>query len=90
MSKKIRTTPSTEAVTTTAHEQISSALSCVCNISSESDDFQPAKIRYLKVESPVAMNSSTLSETCDRYGVSETVFAATFCCSTCKQHVYYY
>ncbi|CAG9782315.1 unnamed protein product [Diatraea saccharalis] len=79
MSKKIFMAPITAATATTSDEKNSSSSSSVRETSSQSDDFQATKVRKLKVETAVAMNYSTLSQTCDRYGidrVSDRVAAA--------------
>lgn len=76
VSKSNRMAPSTSA--SMAHADTSSITSSVSNTSSDNDDFQPAKLRKLKAKPtpPAEMNYSTLSQTCDRYGVSDRAAAA--------------
>lgn len=44
--------------------------------SSDSEDFQPRTIKNFKQEPAVSMNYAVLSQTCDRYGISDRAGAA--------------
>lgn len=73
ISKKTSSNPNTEAVVISDCEEVINSTS---SVSSDSEDFQPIKKRKPRVKTPISMDYSTLSQTCDRYGVSDRAAAA--------------
>lgn len=61
---------------TTIASMVNNSSSSACDTSSENEDFQPAKIKKLEMESSGVMSYSKLSQTCDRYGISDRAAAA--------------